>query len=304
MGKPAQPPAAPTLSWLQTVPGIGKRLRLVLFSAMHALARCPRAQDGVSSGRVVHGAKAAAGKRSGPSGTKLGNAERTGALSAAARLCLRNHPAGPKSLARFEKKHGKGTALTSWAPPLARAVYAMVKRRGVCALDTWRQRDGRRAGAPAASLGHDGRSLAPVLCHEAPRASTHAHAHRGPLPCPGALDGTPALAPGPRATVPAGDRVLPRPRTCASLAHRCATPHVSRTVGGSRSVSRAQSTSALLSGTAIPMALDPHAVFGAATLVHQPTDMQTEHGARGGRRWAESAAENLGTIRSAGESVS
>jgi hypothetical protein len=33
-----------------------------------------------------------------------------------------------------------------------------------------------------------------------------------------------------------------------------------------------------------PMALDPQYVFGAVTLLHQPTEMKTEHVARDGRR--------------------
>ena len=72
--------------------------------------------------------------------------------------------------------------MTVLAHKLARAVYDMLKRRVVFDLDTFLQSEGRRAGEPAASLGHDGRSLATVLCHEAPRASTNAHEHIGTLP--------------------------------------------------------------------------------------------------------------------------
>ena len=67
---------------------------------MQDLARVPRVQDCVSSGRVVTCAQASAGKRSGTSGTKLGHASLTWAFSEAAVLCLRTHPAGHKSLAR------------------------------------------------------------------------------------------------------------------------------------------------------------------------------------------------------------
>jgi hypothetical protein len=41
---------------------------------------------------------------------------------------LRNNPAGQKYLARLEKHHGKGKALTILAHKLARAVYYMLKR--------------------------------------------------------------------------------------------------------------------------------------------------------------------------------
>ena len=54
---------AHTLSVLQTVPGLGKRLSLGLLEAIHARGRCPRVQACVSSCRVVTCAKASAGKR-------------------------------------------------------------------------------------------------------------------------------------------------------------------------------------------------------------------------------------------------
>jgi transposase len=133
--KTAKPHEATTLSLLQTVPGIGKRLSLGLLYAMHDSARFPRGQDCVSSCRLVTCAKESAGKRSGTSGTTLGNAYLQWAFSEAAVLCLRNHPAGQKYLARLEKKHGKGQALTVLAHKLARAVYDMFQRGTACDRD-------------------------------------------------------------------------------------------------------------------------------------------------------------------------
>ncbi len=170
------------LSRRRTVPGIGEIRSLVLLYDIHDLQRCPRVQAFVSYGRLVKCAKASAGKRSGTSGTKIGNASRTWACSEAAVLFLRAKPAGQKSLARFENKHGKGKALTICAHKLARAVYDMLQREGVFDLATFLQREGRSVGEPAASLGHDGRSLATVLSNDALPASTNAHEHRGPLP--------------------------------------------------------------------------------------------------------------------------
>jgi len=180
--KTAKQHDANTLYLLQTVPGIGKILSLVLLYEMHDIARFPRVQDFVSYCRLVKCAKESAGKRYGTSGTKIGNAYLKWAFSEAAVLFLRNNPAGQKYLARLEKKHGKGKALTVLAHKLARAVYYMLKRRVVFDLDTFLQSSGRGAGEPAASLGHDGRSLATVLCHEAPRASPNAHEPIGALP--------------------------------------------------------------------------------------------------------------------------
>src|SRR5262245_17547626 len=119
---------ANTLYLLQTVPGIGKILSLVLLYEVHALGRFPRVQDFVSYSRLVKCAKESAGKRYGTSGTKIGNAYLKWAFSEAAVLFLRTNPAGQKYLGRLEQKHGKGKTLTILAHKLARAVYYMLKR--------------------------------------------------------------------------------------------------------------------------------------------------------------------------------
>ena len=119
---------AQTLYRLHSVPGIGKILALVLLYEIHDIVRCPRVQDFVSYCRLVKCTKASAGKRSGTSGAKIGNAYLKWAFSEAAVLFLRNNPAGQKYVARLEKKHGKGKALTILAHKLARAVYYMLQR--------------------------------------------------------------------------------------------------------------------------------------------------------------------------------
>jgi transposase len=120
---------ANTLYLLQTVPGIGKILSLVLLYEIHQIDRFPRVQDFASYCRLVKCAKESAGKRSGTSGTKIGNAHLKWAFSEAAVLFLRDNPAGQKFLTRLEKKHSKGKALTILAHKLARAVYYMLKQK-------------------------------------------------------------------------------------------------------------------------------------------------------------------------------
>jgi transposase len=130
---------ANTLYLLQTVPGIGKILSLVLLYEMHDIARFPRVQDFVSYCRLGKCAKESAGKRYGTSGAKIGNAYLKWAFSEAAVLFLRNNPTGQKYLARLEKKHGKSKALNVLAHKLARAVYYMLQRRVAFALNTFLQ---------------------------------------------------------------------------------------------------------------------------------------------------------------------
>jgi transposase len=119
---------AQTLYRLQSVPGIGKILALVLLYEIHDIVRFPRVQDFVSYCRLVKCTKESAGKRYGTSGAKIGHAYLKWAFSEAAVLFLRNNPAGQKYVARLEKKHGKGKALTILAHKLARAVYYMLRR--------------------------------------------------------------------------------------------------------------------------------------------------------------------------------
>jgi transposase len=133
--KAAKQHDAQTLYLLQTVPGIGKILRLVLLYELHDSSRCPSVQDFVSYGRLVTCAKDSAGKRYGTTGTKIGNAYLKWAFSEAAVLFLRDNPSGQKYLARLENKHGKGKALTILAHQLARTVYDMLKRATAFNMD-------------------------------------------------------------------------------------------------------------------------------------------------------------------------
>jgi len=114
---------------LDSVPGIGKILALVLLYEIHDIARFPTVQDFASYCRLVKSKKESAGKVYGASGNKIGNAHLKWAFSEAAVGFLRNNPQGQAYLARLEKKHGKAKALTALAQKLARAVYYMLQRQ-------------------------------------------------------------------------------------------------------------------------------------------------------------------------------
>src|SRR5262249_48240878 len=87
---------------------------------------------------------------------KIGNAHLTWAFSEAATLFLRHHPQGQKLLARLEKKHDTGKALSMLAHQLGRAVYFMLKRKMACDMELFLQTSGSGAGEPGASLDAEG----------------------------------------------------------------------------------------------------------------------------------------------------
>ncbi len=117
-----------TFARLQSVPGLGKILALVILYEIQDITRFPRVQDFVSSCRVVKCAKESAGKRHGLSGKKIGNPQLQWAFSEAAVLFLRQNQPGKEYFAKLERKHGKGKALTVLAHKLARAGYDLLTR--------------------------------------------------------------------------------------------------------------------------------------------------------------------------------
>jgi len=118
----------PSFARLQSVPGIGPILALVLLYEIQDIARFPRVQDFVSYCPLVKGAKASGGKRYGLSGKKIGNPQLKWAFSEAATLFLRQNQPGKEYFTKLERKHGKGKALTVLAHKLARAVYYLLTR--------------------------------------------------------------------------------------------------------------------------------------------------------------------------------
>jgi transposase len=145
----AQHHDAHTLYLWQTVPGIGNILSLVRLDEIHDMDRFPRVQAFAAYGRLVTCAKESAGKRLGPSGQKIGNAHLKWAFSEAATLCLRHHEPGQKYLARLEKKHDQGKALTILAHTLARAVYDMLRRMTAFDMHLFLHTEGAARVSPA-----------------------------------------------------------------------------------------------------------------------------------------------------------
>lgn len=126
--------AVQTFSRLQSVPGIGQILALVILYEIPDSARFPRGRDFVSYCRLVPCAKESGGKRLGTAGKKSGTVHLRWAVAAAAVLCLRHTHPGTTYFPKLAPKHGKATALTVLAHKLARAVDSLLTRAPAFAL--------------------------------------------------------------------------------------------------------------------------------------------------------------------------
>jgi len=112
---------------LNTIPGVGKILALVLLYEIHDIRRF--ADDGqfLSYARLIRPLKRSAGKVTGGGGGKIGNAHLKWAFSEAACLLVRCSDQAKRFLARKAKKHGKAKALGILAARLGRTVYRMLR---------------------------------------------------------------------------------------------------------------------------------------------------------------------------------
>jgi len=117
-----------TFARLQSIPGVGQILALVLLYEIQDIPRFPRVQDFISYCRLVKCAKESNNKRLGTSGKKIGNVHLRWAFAEAAALFLRHNQPGKAYFTQLEHNHGKATALTVLAQKLARAVYYLLTR--------------------------------------------------------------------------------------------------------------------------------------------------------------------------------
>jgi transposase len=122
---------------LRSVPGIGPILALTILYEIHDVHRFDRVQQFASYARLVKGQHESAGKILGTGGAKMGNVHLKWAFSEAAVLFLRHMhtPRVQKQLARWEKMHGKGKALSILAHKIGRAVFYMLTRGTVFSME-------------------------------------------------------------------------------------------------------------------------------------------------------------------------
>ena len=114
---------------LQTIPGVGKVLALMLLYEMHDAARFGDERHFVSYCRLVRPSHESAGKVRTGKNHKIGNAHLRWAFGEAACLMLRELPAAASFVAKKEKQHGKAKAISILAARIARTAWLMLKRK-------------------------------------------------------------------------------------------------------------------------------------------------------------------------------
>jgi transposase len=132
---------------LQTIPGVGKVLALIMLYEIHDIRRFGDVGRFLSYCRLVRCGHESAGKAVGTGGHKIGNAHLRWAFGEAACLFLRGSERARAWKQRQEKKRGEGKALAILAAKLGRAVYHLW-RKGE-AFDEDRFWSGSLAGAKA-----------------------------------------------------------------------------------------------------------------------------------------------------------
>lgn len=103
-------------------------LALTILYEVHDITRFDRVQEFAWYARLIKCTHESAGKKLGTGGAKMGNVHLKWAFSEAAVTFLRHTRDGKQIVARLEKRHGKGKALSILAHKIGRAIYYMLSR--------------------------------------------------------------------------------------------------------------------------------------------------------------------------------
>ena len=114
---------------LQTIPGVGKVLALVLLYEIHDIRRFDEVGQFLSYARLVRCAHESAGKKLGSGGKKIGNAHLRWALGEAVCLFLRASERAKHWKERHSRQRGEGKTLGILAAKLGRAVYHVLRKQ-------------------------------------------------------------------------------------------------------------------------------------------------------------------------------
>ena len=141
-----------TFHRLQTIPGVGKVLALILLYELHDVARFNHVGQFLSYARLVRCAHESAGKKVGSGGKKIGNAHLRWAFGEAACLFLRGSERAKQWKQKQEKKHGSAKMLAILAARLARTVYHMLRKQEAFDEERFWQGGTRATGTCSSSL--------------------------------------------------------------------------------------------------------------------------------------------------------
>jgi transposase len=136
---------------LQTIPGVGKVLALVLLYEIHDIQRFAGEGQFLSYARLVKPGHESAGKVIGSGGQKIGNAHLRWAFGEAACLFLRARERAKKWKEKQVRKRGEGRVLAVLAGRLARAVYHLWRQKE--AFDESRFWQGQAVSGPTQGKG-------------------------------------------------------------------------------------------------------------------------------------------------------
>lgn len=118
-----------SLQLLRSIPGVGKVLALVILYEIQDVSRFPTVGQFISYARLVKCPHESAGKRSGTTHNKIGNAHLKWAFSEAAVLFLRGNEPAQRYHQKLVSKYGKAKALSVISQKLGRIVYFMLSRQ-------------------------------------------------------------------------------------------------------------------------------------------------------------------------------
>ncbi len=119
----------PTFQRLQTIPGVGRILALVLLYETHDWSRFRNVGEFLSYARLVRCVHESAGKKLGSGGNKMGNSHLKWAFAEAACQLLRVSEQARRWKQRYQQKRGRGRAMSVLAAKLGRAVYHMLRKQ-------------------------------------------------------------------------------------------------------------------------------------------------------------------------------
>jgi transposase len=114
---------------LQTIPGVGKILALVILYEIQDISRFQRVQNFCSYARLIKPQKESSGKTKGSGNRKIGNAYLKWAFSEATILLIREKQLIKDYHLKLKNKHGKARALAILSHKLGRSVYYMLKNK-------------------------------------------------------------------------------------------------------------------------------------------------------------------------------